>query len=204
MVSDSRQKTTEQGKPARRPPRLPARLLADARLAAAWAYVARNRAGAACSTGFPPNCMVGGKSLGSFRRNGELALKKNAGSVSAGVASQILATKQVFAFQGTVEAECRVHRGKRLGPYFRVRYRADGRRRSIYLGRSAELAELVRQLLAAIRGLRREQLASRRRMRQARAALRSHKAEMARLLATRGITLKGWEFRGIRRCHSAA
>ena len=72
----------------------------------------------------------------------------------------------------------------------------------MYLGACKALADRVRELLdrlqwrprarRARRGLRKLQA-------QVRASLRQEKARLRKLLAVWGITLKGWEFRGVRR-----
>lgn len=65
--------------------------------------------------------------------------------------SQVLALPPLLARQGAVVASWRVWQGRRLGPYFRLAYREAGRQRSIYLGRSEELAGRVRRLLEQLR-----------------------------------------------------
>ena len=64
------------------------------------------------------------------------------------ISAQLLARPDFFAVHGSVGSKWRNYRGRRLGPYFRLRYCQDGRERSLYLGRSEELAEEVRGLLA--------------------------------------------------------
>ena len=44
-----------------------------------------------------------------------------------------------FACQGTVTTSWRTYRGRRLGPYYRLAWRENGRQRSIYLGRQGRL-----------------------------------------------------------------
>lgn len=112
------------------------------------------------------------------------------------VAAQILAHKPLFAAQGTVTADWRTYRGRRLGPYFRVDFRDCGRRKSSYLGRDEALAERVRRLLADLQELHRDRMLFRRLKAQVRVALRRQKDELRRELAKWGIVLKGWEFRG--------
>ena len=45
----------------------------------------------------------------------------------------IAANAELFAQQGAVVESWRKHGGRRLGPYFRLAYRIDGRRRSLSL-----------------------------------------------------------------------
>ncbi|MFH1922144.1 MAG: hypothetical protein ABIP48_19950 [Planctomycetota bacterium] len=115
----------------------------------------------------------------------------------------MLVAPGVFATQGTVVSTSRTYRGRRLGPYFRLAFRKGGRQWSIYLGRSEGLARRVRDLLARLQHPRRWRRASRRLQAQVRASLRKAKAQLRKELAVRGITLKGWEFRGVRRAFAA-
>ena len=112
---------------------------------------------------------------------------------------QVLAQRRLFARQGAVVAGWRTYRNRRLGPYLRLAYREGGRQRSIYLGRCEELAGRVRELLARLqRGYRERRLLARLKA-QVRTSLRRWKAGLERLLAARGVQLKGFEFRGTRR-----
>ena len=58
-----------------------------------------------------------------------------------------------FSRQGVVVATWREYEGRRLGPYYRLAWREEGRQRSLYLGCSTWVVEKVRELLA---GLQRE------------------------------------------------
>ncbi len=109
----------------------------------------------------------------------------------------IKANAQVFARQGTVAATWRTYKGKRLGPYYQLTYREDGRQHWLYLGRSEQLAQQVRQFLAALHGPRDRHRLNRRLQSQARASLHLAKAQLKEVCAKRGITLKGYEFRGV-------
>ncbi|MHB1033729.1 MAG: hypothetical protein ACYC35_12830 [Pirellulales bacterium] len=66
------------------------------------------------------------------------------------VRNHVLARRALFALQGTVVATWRTRGGRRAGPYYRLAYREAGRQQSIYLGRSARLADQVRVLLAEL------------------------------------------------------
>ena len=114
------------------------------------------------------------------------------------VRALVLAERGRLAVQGSVVAGWRIYGGRRLGPYFRLAYREGGRQRSIYLGRCAELARRVRELLAELQRPRRQRLLFARLVAQVRASLRSAKAELERRLAVWGIRLEGFEFRGVR------
>jgi hypothetical protein len=103
-----------------------------------------------------------------------------------------------FCRQGAVVATWRTYRGRKLGPYYRLAFRRDGRQCSVYLGRCRELAERVR---AAIDKLRVplhhvRQIA---RMRAAvKASLRREKLRLDGQLRKLGLYLKGFETRGWR------
>jgi hypothetical protein len=107
----------------------------------------------------------------------------------------VLERRQVFARQGTVVATWRSHRGRQLGPYFRLMYRDEGRQHSLYLGRSGEAADEIARLLGQLQAV-----ASQRRrlagvMRQVRRSLRGHKAQWQQELAPLGLCVKGTEIR---------
>ena len=106
-----------------------------------------------------------------------------------------------FARQGAVVATWRTHRGRRLGPYYRLAYREDNRQRSIYLGRQGPLVDQVRRLLGTCQADHRFRCQSRR----SRAEFRKRVLlpikqylEQAFLLYGHGLYFKGWEIRGIR------
>jgi hypothetical protein len=115
------------------------------------------------------------------------------------VESHLLQHPALFATQGSVAATYRTYRGRRLGPYFQLVYRQDGRKRSIYLGRSQELADRVRQLLDQLQTPHRQRRLSKRLTAQVRSSLRLWKDRLRNVLVLWGITLKGFEFRGVRR-----
>jgi hypothetical protein len=108
----------------------------------------------------------------------------------------IAARPRVFARQGVVVAGWRAYRGRRLGPYYRLAYREDGRQRSLYLGRNGPGVERVRHALAQLQGGCRWQRTYRRLRSRVNASLRKCKAELDRLLRSLGLWRKGFEVRG--------
>ena len=102
-----------------------------------------------------------------------------------------------FVTQGSVIAGWRQSGGRRLGPYYRLIHRRDGRQQTFYLGKSEWLAEEVRKLLAIVRRPLREARALKRLQASARASLRKAKAELRVQLARFGLLLKGFEIRGL-------
>ncbi len=106
----------------------------------------------------------------------------------------ILAYREEFRRQGSVVAGWRTYRGRRLGPFFTLRYRKGGRQAALYLGRSGSLAAQVRELLAEVQRPR----LLRRCIQQARAEVRRCKRAWQEDLAAVGLSLKGCEVRGWR------
>jgi hypothetical protein len=102
---------------------------------------------------------------------------------------QILARSTLFARQGTVVATWRRYCNSRSGPYFRLKYYEGGVQRSIYLGRSEELAQEVRRLLA---GLQFRRICRRLRTRL-RSSLRLEKTRLQENLHAQGYRMKGFE-----------
>ncbi len=90
----------------------------------------------------------------------------------------------------------REYQGRRLGPYYRLAWREEGRQRSLYLGRSTWVVEKVRELLANLQKELREGRVLQRLERAARAASRWSKGLVREQLGRLGLTLKGFEVRG--------
>jgi hypothetical protein len=107
------------------------------------------------------------------------------------VHSQLLALQRTLAFGGFVRSYWKNYRGQRLGPYYRLVFRHNGRRRSIYLGSSSPLADRVRRLLDEWQHPRRQKLYLRKLKARARAALRQELAKTRVLLAPLGYRMKG-------------
>ena len=103
-----------------------------------------------------------------------------------------------FARQGSVVATWRYYQARKLGPYYRLVYREEGRQRSVYLGRSGELVRQVRERLAQLQAYRNLRRVLRRSAEQTRASLRRVRADLDRRLRSWGLRLKGWEIRGWR------
>lgn len=105
----------------------------------------------------------------------------------------------LFRRQGAVVAMHRTCRGRTLGPYFKLCYRAHGRQRSIYLGRSQRLADAARALLEECQRPEKLRRQLRRLRRSGRARLRAHCRVWNRQLRQVGLHLHGLEVRGWRR-----
>jgi hypothetical protein len=108
---------------------------------------------------------------------------------------RMLAAAPALAESGAIRATWRTYRGRRLGPYFRVVYCYRGRQKWIYVGRSAELAGRLRQLLALFQAPAAERRQLRRLCVAARRALRTQKAAWQAELARHGLLAKGFELR---------
>ena len=109
---------------------------------------------------------------------------------------QLWARRRLFARQGAVVASWRVYRGRRLGPYYRLAFRDQGRQESLYLGRCQGLVDWVKRLIVWIQRPLRHRRGMRKAIARAKIALRRSKDDLAELLSTIGIRMKGWEFRG--------
>ena len=112
------------------------------------------------------------------------------------VLARIHAQQDVFRLQGRVVAAQRLRGGRAFGPYFRLEYRDASGRHSIYLGRSVELADEVRSVLARLQASWHERRDWKRLRRASKAALREHKKVWACELGKLGFYLKGYEVRG--------
>ncbi len=102
----------------------------------------------------------------------------------------------VFSRQGAIVATWREHQGRKLGPYYRLAWREEGRQRSRYLGCSTWVVEKVRELLARVQQELRQGRQLRRLERTARAAMRWSKGLLRKELGRLGLWLKGFEVRG--------
>jgi hypothetical protein len=114
------------------------------------------------------------------------------------VAVLLRARPEIFSRQGAVVAGLREYQGCMLGPYHRLVYRDGGRQRSLYLGRSAELADAVGALLRHLQAPRQRRRTWARMRAQARAALRAQKGRWQEDLARWGLRAQGYEVRGWR------
>jgi hypothetical protein len=98
--------------------------------------------------------------------------------------------------QGYVVETWRSYGGRRLGPYYRLRYREEGQERSLYLGRDAAFAEEVRGRLRDLQAPLRSKREGDKRYKRERAYLRRLKARWEEELRKIGLRLKGFEVRG--------
>ena len=105
---------------------------------------------------------------------------------------------EIFSAQGTVVETWRTYGGKKLGPYFRLSFRDEKRQRSVYLGKSAELAGRVRAVLASKQETIKQRRAYQRVRVQLVAELRRHKTAWEKDLHELGLHAKGFEVRGWR------
>ncbi len=115
------------------------------------------------------------------------------------IAARISAARDIFRRQGAIVTTWRTRGARKLGPYFRLAYRADGRQQSIYLGACTKLVARVRALLADLQAVIRRHRAYRVTRRELRTALRRQKAECDAVLRAHGFTPRGYDLRGFRR-----
>jgi hypothetical protein len=105
----------------------------------------------------------------------------------------MIADRAHLANRGTVVADWHMVRGRRQGPYYRLIYHKGRVKQAIYLGRSEELVQQVRDLLAEFQTLRRAREQRRRLWAYIRRQLRDLKARHRREMAAFGVVLEGWE-----------
>jgi hypothetical protein len=111
----------------------------------------------------------------------------------------VRALQSVFSRQGTIVASWQTYRGRKLGPYYRLAYRADGRQRSIYLGKSKNLLRQVRRLLDKLQKPSKTSRILRHAQKTAQADLKTHMAQFRIELLKVGLQLRGYAARGWRR-----
>ena len=97
--------------------------------------------------------------------------------------------------QGFVSSEYRHRNEKKFGPYYKLRWRFNGRQRVKYLGRDFARAALVHSALIRCRSLRRSRLDIGHRLRDALQTLRDARKQLELLLAERGVVLHGYTHR---------
>jgi hypothetical protein len=107
--------------------------------------------------------------------------------------------KNIFSRQGTIVASFRTYNGRKLGPYYRLAYRAEGCQRSIYLGKSKKILRQVRRLLEKLQ----KTVKTKRFMCQAQKTfqkmMKKHQAQFRIDLLKVGLQLRGYAARGWRR-----
>jgi hypothetical protein len=106
----------------------------------------------------------------------------------------ILDNSLIFSATGVITCNWRYYCNRRIGPYFRLVFRQQNRQKSIYLGRSEELAQVVRNLLINLQYAR----CIRRLRAKIRKSLRLEKTRLQNYLKSYGYYLKGFEFRKLK------
>ncbi|MBN2578082.1 MAG: hypothetical protein JXB10_03745, partial [Pirellulales bacterium] len=115
------------------------------------------------------------------------------------ILQKILANRSLFSRQGAVVASWRYKNGVKIGPYYRLAYRHDGRQCSLYLGRSEELVQEVQQLLAQLQRPLRQRKAVDSLRKRVNDLLRRNQADLRAELAARGLSLRGFRIIGWQR-----
>jgi hypothetical protein len=114
------------------------------------------------------------------------------------VEALLAAHPALFARQGAVVPCWRGADGTRRGPYYSLRYRQEGRQRSLYLGASTARAAAVRRLLAELQRPRRQSLNYARQRAAIQRSLRAHLPRWRRDLQGAGLAWKGTEIRRLK------
>ena len=110
----------------------------------------------------------------------------------------IAANRELLAAQGSVVACWREHRGRHLGPYFRLALRVGGRQRSVYLGADGGFVGEVRVLLADLQSPVRKCRALSRQRQLVKRSLALQRQQWRAELGKVGLHLQGNEVRGMR------
>jgi hypothetical protein len=98
---------------------------------------------------------------------------------------------RALARQGFVAVEYRGHRG----PFYKLRFRVDGRQAVKYLGQDVRFAARIRHELASLQARRRHVLELRRMSAEARKLLRETKRDLSGQFKEAGFTFHGLEIR---------
>jgi len=112
------------------------------------------------------------------------------------ISKRIRSRPDIFTRQGAVVESWREYDGRKLGPYFRLSYRDDGRQRSIYLGPSRRFADRIRKLLKEMQSPAKQQRELDQIRALVRAALRKQKKRWDEDLNQAALYAKGYEVRG--------
>jgi hypothetical protein len=115
------------------------------------------------------------------------------------IAAKINAQAHVFAHQGFIMSSYRYHRGRKLGPYFRLTYRDENnRQRSIYIGPYEDIARRVQSLLDDLKTphIRRRQFTQI--LAIIRTQLNRHRKQSEIEFAKHGLYSRGFSIRGLR------
>jgi hypothetical protein len=97
--------------------------------------------------------------------------------------------------QGFVAAEYRTYQGARLGPYYKLRWRQDGKQRVKYLGQDVEIIVEVSIALAQLQKKRILERQLARMFLEARKSLRRVKQDMTTAMAAMGEYYHGYTSR---------
>jgi hypothetical protein len=104
----------------------------------------------------------------------------------------------VLCRQGSVQESWRWHGGTKLGPFYRIAWRHEGKQHAHYIGASADLAAAVRLALAGLQAPLHEAQERDRHIAEILCDLKAKKQEFRELLARQYLSLKGNEIRGWR------
>ncbi|MBN2578638.1 MAG: DUF1678 domain-containing protein [Pirellulales bacterium] len=107
--------------------------------------------------------------------------------------------KSVLARQGSIVATYRTYNGRKLGPYYRLAYRTEGRQRSLYLGKSKKIVRQVRRLLEKIQKSRNIRRSLHHGYKNLEETMKKHWAQIQVGLLKVGLQFRGFDIRGWRR-----
>jgi hypothetical protein len=114
------------------------------------------------------------------------------------------AHRPLLATPGAIVATWRTYQGHRLGPYYRLAYRENGRQQSRDLGCCKELVARVRGTLADFQRRLQESKVMRGLIHAAKRAWHLCELRLRVQLSAVGIQMQGWELRGVREAFDRA
>ena len=103
-----------------------------------------------------------------------------------------------FAHGGLVAATWKYYKGRKLGPYYRLQFRVQGRTRHVYLGREGPRVQAVRERLAELHAVLARRRMYDKMVKRARAQVHVDLAALQRQLAAAGLRSKAIQVRGLR------
>jgi hypothetical protein len=110
----------------------------------------------------------------------------------------VLQNAVLFSHQGSVQESWRSYGEHRLGPFFRLVFRIDGKTRTVYLGADPAFAGRVQKMLTEIQRPLREKRLLRAHQELVRKAFKTQRIELEEQLQSMGLYFKGNEVRGWR------
>jgi hypothetical protein len=124
--------------------------------------------------------------------------RKSAGPNPNPALALLNAHPRKFANVGLVVPTWKYYKGRKLGPYYRLQFRLQGRTRHVYLGREGPRVQAVRERLAELHAVLARRRMYDKMVKRARAQVHVDLAALQRQLAAAGLRSKAIQVRGLR------